>query len=312
MARKRLISPEFFHSENMAQCSAHARLLFVGIWTIADKQGRLRYSAPVIRGAIFPFEPDLDIDALVTELVRVGSLVRYGYGAGGRQYLSIPGWEKWQKVHKNETDQGHPEPPKNTESGNYAIESGNYASESGNVANQSGNYANQSGNVANGETYSVREITRANREITRATREITRLNRDSSTSTSTSTPTSTSTADAESCARTPAREEGHRLHQGERGRIDIAQIRQELGMSLFVPPASQSKWSGISPQDPAQGRALVAWAAGTDRPGNAFTNCFDQDGRITAKQRAPANETYEERITRLYGPPEDEEEEQAS
>ena len=83
-------------------------------------------------------------------------------------------------------------------------------------------------------------------------------------------------------------------------------------MSLFVPPASQSKWSGISQQDPDQVRALVAWAAGTARPGTASPNGGDQAGRIPAKQRAPANETDEERITRLYGPPEDEEEEQAS
>ncbi len=68
MARSRLIKPEFFADEDLPRCSAHARLAFVGLWTLADRRGRLREVVPVIHGKLFPFEPGLNVPALLDEL----------------------------------------------------------------------------------------------------------------------------------------------------------------------------------------------------------------------------------------------------
>ena len=48
MARIRYIKPEFFDSEQVASVSLGARLLFAGLWTVADREGR------------FDVEPDFD------------------------------------------------------------------------------------------------------------------------------------------------------------------------------------------------------------------------------------------------------------
>jgi len=41
MARTRSIKPAFFANEHLAELSAGTRLLFIGLWTIADKNGKL-------------------------------------------------------------------------------------------------------------------------------------------------------------------------------------------------------------------------------------------------------------------------------
>ena len=41
MARARNIKPSFFMNENLAECDPLARILFVGLWTLADRDGRL-------------------------------------------------------------------------------------------------------------------------------------------------------------------------------------------------------------------------------------------------------------------------------
>jgi len=54
MARIRSIKPEFFTSETIANLAIEARLLFIGLWTIADDQGALLDSPRQILGNVFP------------------------------------------------------------------------------------------------------------------------------------------------------------------------------------------------------------------------------------------------------------------
>jgi len=41
MPRIRQIKPEFYLDDELAQCSRDARLLFPGLWILADRAGRL-------------------------------------------------------------------------------------------------------------------------------------------------------------------------------------------------------------------------------------------------------------------------------
>ena len=102
MARQRTIKPDFYTDEKLARCSPHARLLFPGLWTLADKRGRLKDQPPVIHGAVFPFEPTLDVDGLLGELDRGGFIVRYE--VEDRRYISIPNFERHQRPHPKEVE----------------------------------------------------------------------------------------------------------------------------------------------------------------------------------------------------------------
>ena len=108
MARKRSVSPEFFMHEGLGGISPHARLLFVCLWTLADREGRLRWVPMQVHAAAFPYEPGLDIGAILSELVSVDCVRLYTVDAKG--YLLLPGFTTWQKPHHQEPDSRHPEP----------------------------------------------------------------------------------------------------------------------------------------------------------------------------------------------------------
>ncbi len=109
MARQRIIRPEFFADERLAACSPHARLLFAGLWGLADKRGRLRDQPPVIHGAVFPFEPTLDVDHMLDDLQAAGSILRYV--VEDRKFIQVKNFERYQNPHPKEAESLIPAAP---------------------------------------------------------------------------------------------------------------------------------------------------------------------------------------------------------
>lgn len=67
MARARTIKPAFFRNEVLATITAHARLLFIGLWCLADRRGLLEDRPARIRADVFPYEA-VEIESLLSEL----------------------------------------------------------------------------------------------------------------------------------------------------------------------------------------------------------------------------------------------------
>jgi len=105
MARTRSIKPGFFKNEHLAECQPLARLLFIGLWTIADSDGRMEYRPLRIKAELFPYE-SCDIVPLLSQLAERG-FVRI-YTANGRQYLDIPTFREHQRCHPSEQPDGLP------------------------------------------------------------------------------------------------------------------------------------------------------------------------------------------------------------
>lgn len=101
MARARNIKPGFFDNDTLAECEPLARLLFAGLWTIADRAGRLEDRPRRIKAAVLAYD-DCDIDGLLTQLADRGFIVRYK--AGGMELIQIVSFAKHQNPHKNEAD----------------------------------------------------------------------------------------------------------------------------------------------------------------------------------------------------------------
>ena len=108
MARARLIKPGFFTNAKLAALPPHARLLFAGLWTLADRAGRLKDDPPAIKGALFPYE-DVDCNQLLTILSRSGFVSRYR--ADSVKYLAIVTFLKHQTPHIREPESQIPEAP---------------------------------------------------------------------------------------------------------------------------------------------------------------------------------------------------------
>ena len=67
MARSRNIKPGFFLNDELAECDPLARLLFAGLWCIADREGRLEDRPKRIKAEVLPYD-DCDVDELLNQL----------------------------------------------------------------------------------------------------------------------------------------------------------------------------------------------------------------------------------------------------
>jgi hypothetical protein len=99
MARIRSIKPEFWTSEQVAECSPNARLLFIGMWNFCDDQGIHPASVKTLKMQIFPGDGFSlsDIENMVIELMHQKLL--FFYQAEGKGYWFVTGWNH-QKIDK--------------------------------------------------------------------------------------------------------------------------------------------------------------------------------------------------------------------
>lgn len=99
MARIRTIKPEFFTHEGLAELSPLQRLFFIGLWTQADREGRLEDRPKRLKAVILPYD-DCDVVSILDDLTNAGFLVRYE--ADGKPFLQIPAFGKHQRPHPKE------------------------------------------------------------------------------------------------------------------------------------------------------------------------------------------------------------------
>lgn len=109
MARARNIKPGFFKNEYLAECAHGVRLLFAGLWCMADREGRLEDRPMKIKGELFPYE-SVDIDQWLNDLQCRKFLIRYSNG--DHKYIQILNFKKHQNPHMKEPESSIPEPGK--------------------------------------------------------------------------------------------------------------------------------------------------------------------------------------------------------
>lgn len=103
MARTRYLRPGFFKNESLSSLTPYHRLLFAGLWLIADRAGRLEDRPRRIKAELFPYD-DLTTEAVDTMLQDLtggdGFIERYE--AGGTKVIQIRKWSEHQRPHSNE------------------------------------------------------------------------------------------------------------------------------------------------------------------------------------------------------------------
>ena len=109
MARARLLKPGFFTDDAIAACQPLARILFAGLWTLADKRGRLRDQPQVIAGALLPFDLGVSTNDLLGELEAHDLILRYV--VDGKRVIQVRNFSKHQHPHPKEPDSELPGPP---------------------------------------------------------------------------------------------------------------------------------------------------------------------------------------------------------
>lgn len=107
MPRIRTVKPEFFLNEQLACLGYADRLLFIGLWTQADKSGRLEDRPLRLKAQLFPYD-DLSVDESLGRLVNAGLIIRYD--GNSTRLIAIPTWEKHQRPHHTEAESVYPAP----------------------------------------------------------------------------------------------------------------------------------------------------------------------------------------------------------
>jgi len=95
MPRIRTIKPGFFTDEKVALLPFPVRLLFIGLWCLADDEGRMKYRPGRIRNELFP-EDEVDIDALVKMLVDQSMVALYE--VDGDIFLAVIKFSEHQRI----------------------------------------------------------------------------------------------------------------------------------------------------------------------------------------------------------------------
>jgi hypothetical protein len=114
MARSRNIKPGFFVNEDLTEIEPLGRLLFAGLWCLADREGRLEDRPKKIKLSILPAD-NCDIEALLNELQQRAFLIRYE--VNGVKYIQIKNFAKHQSPHHKEVASVIPAPPNHVDSG---------------------------------------------------------------------------------------------------------------------------------------------------------------------------------------------------
>jgi hypothetical protein len=97
--RTRLIHPDFFIDPTLAALSDFTRLVFVGLWVLADREGRLVDSVKVIDGLILPLDERSCAPAL-EDLAAAKRILRYTTARG--PVIQIVHFLRYQKPHLRE------------------------------------------------------------------------------------------------------------------------------------------------------------------------------------------------------------------
>lgn len=99
---KRMIHSNLWVSEQVAKLSIPARLLYIGLITIADDDGRLKGSSLYLRGQIFPYDDKVTVSNVKEWLAEIinNKLVAF-YNIDNEYYIYHPKWEKYQTLRQD-------------------------------------------------------------------------------------------------------------------------------------------------------------------------------------------------------------------
>ena len=101
MAYIRTIKATFFTSDDIVSLSPLARLLYIALWTEADREGRMYWRPGNFKLRFLPGD-NCDINALCEELLESGLVVTYV--VDGKTYAEIPTFTRHQAINNRERE----------------------------------------------------------------------------------------------------------------------------------------------------------------------------------------------------------------
>lgn len=98
MAR-RMLHTSIWQNEDFAKLSDKAKILYIGMISLADDDGRLKANSLLLRAQVFPLDPLVTVDEVrkwTNEIVRVKLVIHYEIDA--QHFVQHPNWTKFQTL----------------------------------------------------------------------------------------------------------------------------------------------------------------------------------------------------------------------
>lgn len=112
MSRIRTVKPELFRHEDLFEAEIESglplRLSFIGLFTVADCEGRFRWRPRTLKLDVLPHDT-IDFAAVLNELEKNGFIRRYQ--VGGETFGWIPNFKRHQRIQTKEIEAGSALPP---------------------------------------------------------------------------------------------------------------------------------------------------------------------------------------------------------
>jgi hypothetical protein len=106
--RIRTVKPAFFKDEELAELPPITRLLFQGLWLMADRDGRLEDRPRFIKVEVLPYD-DCDVEPMLAALNDKKFILRYE--VADRKCIHISGFTTHQRITGSEADYPSELPP---------------------------------------------------------------------------------------------------------------------------------------------------------------------------------------------------------
>jgi len=112
MARSRNIKPGIMANERLAELPPEARLLFIYLWMLADRKGRLEDRPKRIAAQALPYDRNVDVEELLCQIAGADFITRYV--VGDLAVIQITNFAKHQAPHVRESASELPGPEQGT------------------------------------------------------------------------------------------------------------------------------------------------------------------------------------------------------
>jgi hypothetical protein len=101
MARIRTIKPSFWKDQKVGRLQRDARLMFIGLWNLADDEGVVCGDASAIKSELFPFDERLrlkTVEVWITQLIEALMIIPLNYQ--DESYYLIRTFKNHQSINK--------------------------------------------------------------------------------------------------------------------------------------------------------------------------------------------------------------------
>jgi hypothetical protein len=99
MARIRSIKPTFFRSRSVKRLTADQKLVWIGLWPLADDEGRLMDETGILVGDLWALSiSESKLDKTLDQLDDAGRIIRYE--VAGQAYIQVTNWTEHQKINR--------------------------------------------------------------------------------------------------------------------------------------------------------------------------------------------------------------------